>query len=370
MDDKIKTTGLSEEQDKEIAGMLNRYYKGESTPLEVIYLKNFLKIENLPNIEQRNVSNHEGCVNMHAHSTWSDGTESPLEMIYMAKLIGLESLVFADHDCIDAYLDPEVLKTFEEADIKTIPACEMVCAYEDVGIEILAYGVDPVKMKKYLDEHGITQNALERYRSETVPKAFARNGITLDYDPSKIDFSLKDPRVLPALFKSIKDNPEAVALLKEENPEMLENTGSLLRAGLNNPNSKIFIEPNSFYPQYDKIAKLIHEMGGVAVLAHPYQYKKEMQRVLDGVVGHVDGIECYHFTSEDPEKIKFLKVFAKKHSLLVTGGTDYHGLLAGGGKNKLSSNIPIEVFHAVVDTIKAKGGTTIDFENSEKQSSL
>ena len=355
MSDKNKNDELNEEALDAVIGMLNRYHKGEASPLDVIFLVNVLNLD-LPDIKQRNVTSLKGETTMHCHTTWSDGSESPLEVIYLAKLIGLESLVIADHDCIDAYLDPEVLKAFEETGIKTIPACEMVCAYEDVGIEILAYGVDPVKMKAYLDEHGITQNALERYRSEMVPKAFARHGIILDYDPSQIDFSLKDPRVLPALFESIKRNPDAVKLLMEENPEMLESTGNLLRAGLNNPKSKIFIEPNSIYPQYDKIAKLIHDMGGVAVLAHPYQYKKEMQRVLDGVVGHVDGIECYHFTSEDPERIQFLKNFAKKYNLLVTGGTDYHGLLSKGGKNKLSAGVPIEYFYSVVNAVNERQG--------------
>ena len=175
-----------------------------------------------------------------------------------------------------------------------------------------------------------------RARRLLLPEVFAKHGIKLNYDPATIDFTQKDPRVLKTLYAIIKNDPKAVEFLNEENPHLLDSVDSFLRAGLNNPKSKIFIEPNSFYPQYDKITKLIHDMGGIAVLAHPYQYKKEMSRVLNGVKDYVDGVECYHPSSLEPEQNQLLLDFCKKNNLMITGGSDSHNIDPNSAKGMSS----------------------------------
>lgn len=351
------TTDLSEEELENIIKMLNRYSKGEATPLDVIYLVNYVGLEGLGLEKYVPKSKAEFC-DMHNHSTLSDGLLTPLEILYLSKLIGLKRVVIADHDCIDAYKDQEFLETAKDLNITVIPAVELVSAYEDVGIEILAYGVDVDKMKEYLDKNGITQNTLERYRSVKIPEVFAKHGITLDYDPATIDFTQKDPRVLKTLYAIIKNDPKAVAFLNEENPHLLDSVDSFLRAGLNNPKSKIFIEPNSFYPQYDKITKLIHDMGGIAILAHPYQYKNEMQRVLDGVKDYVDGIECYHPTALEQEKNQFLLDYCKKNNLIVSGGSDSHNIDPNSMKGMFNGlRVPSKYFDSIKQTINEKQDT-------------
>ena len=340
--------------DDDIVKMLNRFSKGEATPLDILYLANFIGLEGL-GIENYAVKGSEEYCDMHNHSTHSDGLLTPIEILYISKLLGLNRVVIADHDCVDAYLDPEVKQVAEELGIELMPSCEFVAAFEDVGIEILGYGIDPVKAKEYLDKNGITQNTLERYRSDMIPKVFANLGIKLDYDPSKIDFSLKDPRVLHTIYPIILKNPEAVKLMEEENPELLKGTSQFLRAGLNNPNSKFFIEPNSFYPQYNKIVKVIHDLGGVAILAHPYQYKAEMHRVLEGVKDSVDGIECIHPSSREPEKTQTLLDFCEKNNLLVTGGSDSHNLDPNSDKGMFNGlRVPAKYYDLIKDAIKAR----------------
>ena len=224
-----------------------------------------------------------------------------------------------------------------------------------MGIEILAYGVNVDKMKKYLDKNGITQNKLDRYRSKKIPEVFAKQGINLNFDPATIDFTQKNAHVLKILFDIVKNDPNAVEFLNKENPHLLDSTNSFLRSGLNNPNSKIFISPNSIYPQYDKIIKLIHDLDGIAVLAHPYEYKNQMQRILNGVKNHIDGIECYHPSSLKPEQNQFLLDFCKKNNLLISGGSDAHNLDPTSARGLFNGlKVPAKYFDRIKEIINEK----------------
>lgn len=288
---------------------------------------------------------------MHIHTNLSDGVLSGVELLEYAKECGLNKLSITDHDCVDFYLDPKHLEMLK--DFECIPGCEFVCAYEDVPIEILGYGIDIKKAKKYLDKHGITQNTLEKYRSDNVPKVFAKYGITLDYNPNIVDFTQKNPEVLIKLLDSVKRNPDAVALLMDENPNLLDSISLFLREGLNNPNSKIFIEPHKVYPTYDKIAALIKQLGGLSFLAHPYQYKHNMDRVLEGVKSLVDGIECYHFTSKDKKKTNYLKNFCTTNGLMISGGSDFHINIPGSERSLLNQlDIPAQYFDNIQATLQ------------------
>jgi hypothetical protein len=209
-------------------------------------------------------------------------------------------------------------------DFDYVTGCEFVCSCGDVPIEILGYGINIQGAKEYLDMYGVTENKVERYRSDCIPEVFKKYGIILDYDPKCIDFTKKCPMVLEAIYDSVLKNHDAVKFLNEENPNILKSVSSFLREGLNNPNSKIFIEPNKLYPTHEKITELINKLGGISFLAHPYQYGENMDRVLEKVKQYVVGIECYHYTTDKKEKSEYLKSFCKKNNLMISGGSDFH----------------------------------------------
>ena len=295
---------------------------------------------------------------MHIHTNYSDGNLSGEELLLYAKECGLKKLSITDHDCVDFYLDEKALDLLKDFDY--VPGCEFICAYDDVPIEILGYGINIQKAKEYLDVYGVNENKVERYRSDKVPKQFEKYGIVLDYNPECIDFSKKCPMVLETLHEVILQNPEAVRFLYQENPNLLTSVSAFLREGLNNPASKIFIEPHTLYPTYDKITTLIKELGGLSFLAHPYQYGDNMNRVLEGVKKHVDGVECYHYTAMEKTKIDNLKNFCKKHKLMISGGSDFHiqNLEGSDLLNKLE--IPAKYFDEIKEKINAMQ-TQIEF---------
>ena len=289
----------------------------------------------------------ETC-DMHMHTNNSDGVLSGIELLKLAKKRRLKKLSITDHDCVDFYLDEtnvEMLKDFDY-----IPGCEFVCSCGDVPIEILGYGININEAKKYLDLYGVTENKIDRYRNEHTPKAFEKHGILLNYDPNSIDFSQKCPNVLDKLYDAVLQDPKAVEFLQQENPNILQSVSSFLREGINNPSSKIFIAPNTLYPTCEKITQLIRQLGGLSFLAHPYQYGDNMLDVLEGTKHLVDGIECYHNSTQEKSKIEFLKNFCNQHNLMISGGSDFHSPLKKDRALLNKLNIPAQHF----DDIKSK----------------
>lgn len=282
---------------------------------------------------------------MHIHTHYSDGNLSGSELLEYAAKRGLKKLSITDHDCVDFYLDKNNMDILKDFDY--ITGCEFNCAYGDVPIEILGYGIDVVAAKKYLDKYGVTENILERYRSDETPKVFAKYGVKLKYDPNSIDFTKKCPMVLEKLHEVILQDPVASQFLYTENPNLLNSVSAFLREGLNNPASKIFIAPHKVYPSYQKICDLIQKLGGMPFLAHPYQYGKNMNKVLDGVKDCVCGVECYHPSSNYPEKIEYLESFCRKHNLMISGGSDFHIQDPNGDDLLNKMDVPAQYFNEI-----------------------
>ena len=140
-------------------------------------------------------------------------------------------------------------------------------------------------------------------------------------------------------------------LIKHENNRKILNEdiwnsySDYYRKGVTNPKSKIFINKASYYPSIKEIVDIIHENGGIAFLAHPYQYKfTDTESFLDKIYNEValDGVECFYTTFSE-EQTNYLLEFAKKRNLLISGGSDYHGTLKqnhnlGVGRGNLNIN--------------------------------
>lgn len=298
----------------------------------------------------------EKC-DMHMHTTESDGSLTGLELLELASKRNLKKLSVTDHDDIDFYLDPDIIAYMKKNNIEFITGCEFVCSVDNMPIEILGYGIDLKEAGDYLSKHAIKQNSLERFRSENAPKVFFKKGFKIDYDPSKINFEKKDPGVLVELLKSVKRNKKLCAEILKEEKNALNNESCFLRNILNNVNSKFYMDTSGFYPSYIKIIDLIHQWGGLAFLAHPYQYGKSKELILKKVKEHnIDGIECYHFTTKNIFKRKYLIDFCKKNNLMISGGSDFHYPRSVSiDKSHLNElNIPDKIFNDIKKKLEEK----------------
>lgn len=110
--------------------------------------------------------------------------------------------------------------------------------------------------------------------------------------------------------------------------ELAESFSVFFRKGLANPKSKYFTNFIEFRPKYKEVIDIIHKAGGKAFLAHPFEYK------FDDTIGFIndlrkgielDGIECFHPSSEADNKRDILVEYARENNLYISGGSDYHG---------------------------------------------
>lgn len=265
-------------------------------------------------------------IDLHMHTIFSDGTDSVEEILKKAKKANLEIISITDHNTCKAY---EEMKSFNVSDFyngNIIVGCEFTTSYDNRLIEVLGYGFDYKKVNEYLDVF---------YDKDLVSK---RTNILYNRLIDKIDklglvFNLSNLREKKfnnefferRIYDELIKYPENKKLLQED---VWNSFSDFFRKGLTNPKSKLFINHVEFKPSLNEIINLIHKAGGIVFLAHPYQYKfNDTEEFLDKIYNEnsFDGIECF-YTTFTKEQINYLIEFAYKRDLLISGGSDYHGL--------------------------------------------
>ena len=147
----------------------------------------------------------------------------------------------------------------------------------------------------------------------------------LKYDETKIEKPKKATQFTETLIY-------AELLRHKENYEILgeftKSMGIFYRKGLSNPNSSYFMNHIEFRPSAKEVVGIIHQAGGKAFLAHPFEYKfEDTIGFIDNLRKEtkLDGIECFHPSSVDDNKKDILVEYARKNNLYISGGSDYHG---------------------------------------------
>ncbi len=285
-------------------------------------------------------------IDIHMHTTYSDGTDTVKELLEKAEDLDLEVISITDHNTCKAYFEMEKFNVKEIYHGNIIVGCEFTTSFDNRLIEVLGYGFDYKNINKYLEEF---------YSDELINK---RTNILYNRLLDKIkelglEFHLE--RVRDKKFKNeFFERGIYEELVKyENNKEKLKEDvwasfSNFYRKGLTNPKSKLFINHAEFKPSIKEIVNLIYENDGIAFLAHPYQYKfTDTENFLDKLYNEValDGVECFYTTFSE-EQTNYLLDFVKKRNLLISGGSDYHGtnkenhnLGVGRGNLKISKDI-------------------------------
>ena len=239
---------------------------------------------------------------LHLHSRFSDGTDNPRDIVRAAKEAGLEFIALTDHDTMMGV--PEALAAGREFDLPVITGIEFDTKFPCL-LHMLGYGMDP--------EHPALKRALlEAERGRNL-----RNEAILD----RLAAMGKDARpFMKAKEGTVTRLNIAIALVEGGLAESRKEVFTTL-IGKNCP---AFVEPSHRLTPEDTIA-LIHEAGGIAVLAHPCKLSANVQKVVrELAAAGLDGIEACYPTATDGQKLEHLSL-ARELSLLVTCGSDFHG---------------------------------------------
>ena len=259
----------------------------------------------------------EKLIDLHIHTTHSDGLLTPAEIVMQAAENNLSAIAITDHDSISAY--DEALPVAQKMGIELIPGVELSCETEGRDIHVLAYFVDTQNevFIKFLEK-------MRFYRKERIFKiADKLKYIGIDFSAESLLDEIKNaaPGRLHVARKMLKDGsiksiPEAFHCYIGEN-------------------CPAYVKKFKF--KVPECIELIHSIGAIAVVAHPGVYK--MDHLINTFIDcGLDGLEVYHSEHKKSQVKKFLRL-AEKNNLLITGGSDYHGL-HNDGRILGSLNIP------------------------------
>ncbi len=247
-------------------------------------------------------------VDLHVHSTASDGTLTPTEVIAEAKAAGLSALALTDHDTVSGI--PEAEKAAKEYGIELIPGIEFSTNYKDKEIHIVGLFLD-IHHPKLLEETAAFKDCRNK-RNEKMVDALRAEGFDITMEALE------------------RENPDCV-ITRANIARFLYSHGMI--KNVQEAFDKYIGDGCKCYVGRFKVTpmdavKLIKEAGGVAILAHPLLYHMSsvrLQELIDDLkaVG-LDGIEAIYSTHTVGEE-QLIKRIARENHLLISGGSDFHG---------------------------------------------
>ena len=266
-------------------------------------------------------------VDLHTHSTASDGTYTPAEATELAKKAGLSAIALTDHDTIDG------LKEFQEAGnalgIETIAGIEFAALwdrYHRPEIHIVGLGIDPecpLLLERMKDIQKIRDD-----RNHKMCEKLSSIGLHMTFE--ELAANAGGDIITRAHFANV--------LLQKGYIRKKEDAFSrYISPGLPGYVEREFLTPAL-------CIETIKKAGGAAVLAHPTLYGLNMEQLeelcRELIPYGLDGIECLYSTYS-PQETKAITALAEKLNLLPSGGSDFHGknkplIHMGSGKGNLS----------------------------------
>ena len=270
-------------------------------------------------------------IDLHTHSTVSDGTESPADVMRSAKEAGLDAVALTDHDSTAGW--EEAARTARELGLTLVPGMEVSCrSSEGISVHILSYLHDP----------GHPGLLAEISRSRTARVSRAELMVQRLAEDFPINWELVQEHVAPGATigrPHIADALVAAGVVPNR---------SAAFSGILTARSRYFVA--HYAPDPAHAVELIRQAGGVPVFAHPVASSRG--RVVGEQTFHemIDagllGVEIDH-RDNPPEGRAWLRQLAAENSLLVTGSSDYHGT---GKPNRLGEfTTAPEVLEKIID---------------------
>lgn len=270
-------------------------------------------------------------IELHCHTTFSDGTLSPTRLVESAIRAGLHALAITDHDTMSGWDEAKQaaieLSSDLEQVLEIVPGLELSTVHNEKSLHILGFYPDREKLTAPLHER------LEgrKRRAQTMVDKLAALGYPIELPEMGEGMAPGRPHLAKALVRAghVSDIREAFdRLLGEGKPACEE------------------------YEKFESTEgiQLLLDCDAIPVWAHPFLFRGgELEIVLPILLdAGLKGIEVYHPSHTDYQMEK-LKGLCDRHGLLMTGGSDYHGPGAGHHAGLNSQNVPI----ALLDQLKA-----------------
>ena len=274
----------------------------------------------------------DNFIDLHMHSTRSDGSFSPKDVVTHAAALGISTISLTDHDSVAGVA--EATTAGNEIGVGVIPGVELSAQVGEKDIHILGYFIDP--------EQGDLNSFLKKFqdarieRAEKIVEKLNRMGIPIQM-----------AHVLAKAGNAAVGRPHVADVMVEEGFVFSSNEAFYKYLGYAKP---------AYQPKYtmspEEAIEVIHASGGLASLAHPILYARDDLIPKFADVG-LDAIEVMHIKHEKKDVKRYSDV-AKKYGLLKTGGSDCHG--DGRGDAIMGQvKVPVEFLDAMKERIENRG---------------
>lgn len=264
---------------------------------------------------------------LHIHSNFSDGSDSIEELVGKINASELDVFALTDHDTFEGVIE---LEKYKLNGIKFIKGIELTCKTKDVKCHILGYGIDTTNknLKNLIEKGKILRKQKLDLRIEYLKNV---HNIVLNEDELSWLYSRK------SVVKTHLANVLVKRGLADNNLSAMEKYLDGCKTG------------NTRFDGFEAV-DILKSAGAIPVWAHPIggegerHIKKEefYPKLKTMLEAGIEGIECY-YSRYNADEIKFLVDCAKENNLLISGGSDYHGLNKDIPLLKLNElNIPVD----------------------------
>ena len=261
----------------------------------------------------------EPVIDLHTHSSFSDGTESPTGLVAAATAAGIDVLAITDHDTVGGW--EEAADAARATGLTLVRGIEISCTYHDATLHLLAYLTDPDDA----DLMGELARARDSRatRLQRMVELMAADGIAITHDEVLAQVGPGTTPGRPHIADALIANG-TIGHRDEAFVEWLTN------------DSPYYV--HHYSPTPVRAVELVRAAGGVPVIAHPFT-RTRGEGIPDELIEQMyaaglAGLEAFH-RDHGPAEIERARVLADRIGLVLTGSSDYHGT---GKLNRLGEN--------------------------------
>ncbi len=276
-------------------------------------------------------------IDLHVHTTYSDGVFSPEKIVDTALEVGLDAIAITDHDNVLSYqlavdYANKIIPKDSQKTLEILPGVEINTMYNGYEIHILGYFMD-LENSDFQKLIKTQQSARIKQTKEIITLLNKKAGIKISFDDVKSLVADGGSIGRPHIAKAITTAGGTLSVIEAYNKYI-------------NDQSSVYVQRKTVSP-HDAV-EVIYDAGGIPVFAHPFDVDIAESLTKELMNFGLRGIEAYH-RKHSPAMVEYYSTIAEQLGLIITGGSDFHAPNPNNGNIILGKNfIPDWIYEELI----------------------